>query len=292
MVGKKNVRKTERFFDNNDNPHRRRGMKRKEKHSMDLDRIKRVGIAAAYKGAEVLRSKFGNISQARKKGVIDLVTEADTFSEECILQVIRTAFPEHSILAEESGQDARDASLVWIVDPLDGTTNFAHQIGWYAISIAFAVDGEVLVGIVLNPVTGELFSATVDDGATCNNHSIRVSSVSNFSDCLLVTGFPYNIRENLEPIVTRFTRCLSAAQGIRRLGSAALDLCYVACGRFEGFWEEYLQPWDTAAGVLIAREAGAHVSDFSGRPHTLAGRETLATNGRIHEEMLKLLQLP
>ena len=259
---------------------------------MELDRIKSVGIAAAYKGADVLRSKFGNISQTRKKGVIDLVTEADTASEECILKIIRTAFPDHSILAEESGQDARDASLVWIVDPLDGTTNFAHQIGWYAISIAFAVEGKVVVGIVLNPVNGELFTATVGDGATCNNHSIRVSTVGDFSDCLLVTGFPYNVRENLEPVVTRFTRCLNAAQGIRRLGSAALDLCYVACGRFEGFWEEYLKPWDTAAGVLIAREAGAQVTDFSGRPHSLAGRETLATNGRIHEDMLKLLKLP
>ena len=259
---------------------------------MDLEKVTRVGIAAAYQAADVLRSKFGHISQARKKGAIDLVTEADTLSEECILQVIRSAFPDHSILAEESGQDTRDASLVWIVDPLDGTTNFAHQIGWYAVSIAFAVDGKVLVGVVLNPVTGELFSAAAGGGAACNHHPIRVSPVAAVSDSLLVTGFPYNIRENLEPIVTRFKRCLNAAQGIRRLGSAALDLCYVACGRFEGFWEEYLKPWDTAAGVLIAREAGAHVTDFSDRPHTLASCEILATNGRIHAELLKLLKQP
>lgn len=258
---------------------------------MDLDKITRTGITAAYQAADVLRSKFGHISQARKKSVIDLVTEADTSSEKCILQVIRAAFPDHSILAEESGQDARDGSLVWIVDPLDGTTNFAHQIGWYAVSIAFAVEGKVLVGVVLNPVTGELFTATAGSGAACNHHPIRVSSVAALSDSLLVTGFPYNIRENLDSIVTRFRRCLKAAQGIRRLGSAALDLCYVACGRFEGFWEEYLKPWDTAAGVLIAREAGAHVTDFSNRHHTLAGCETLATNGRIHEEILQLLKL-
>ena len=259
---------------------------------MDIENITRVSIAAAYKGAEVLRSKFGHISQTRKKGVIDLVTEADTSSEECILQVIRTAFPNHSILAEESGQEARDEALVWIIDPLDGTTNFAHQIGWYAVSIAFSVAGKVVVGVVLNPVTGELFTAAHGRGAKCNNHSIKVSSVSYVSDSLLASGFPYNIRENLNPIISRFKRCLNASQGIRRMGSAALDLCYVACGRFEGFWEENLKPWDTAAGVLIAREAGAHVTDFSGRPYPIEGDETLATNGRIHEEMLKLLRLP
>lgn len=258
---------------------------------MDIDNITRVGIAAAYKGAEVLRSKFGHISQARKKGVIDLVTEADTSSEECIVQIIRTAFPDHSILAEESGQDARDESLVWIVDPLDGTTNFAHEIGWYAISIAFSVEGKIMVGVVLNPVTGELFSAVAGSGATCNNHPIQVSSVSDVSDCLLATGFPYNIRQNLGPIISRFKRCLNASQGIRRLGSAALDLCHVACGRFDAFWEENLKPWDTAAGVLIAREAGAQVTDFSGRPASIEGNETLATNGQIHADMLKLLSL-
>lgn len=259
---------------------------------MDWDKIIRVGIAAAYKSAEVLRLKFGRIPHARKKGVIDLVTEADTASEENIRQVIHTAFPGHSILAEECGRDTRDEAFVWIVDPLDGTTNFAHQIDWYAISIAFSVDGTVKVGVVLNPVTGELFTAKAGDGARCNNHPIQVSAIDAMTDSLLATGFPYNIRETLEPVTTRLTRCLNAAQGIRRFGSAALDLCYIASGRMEGFWEEYLKPWDTAAGMLIAREAGALVTDFSGHASPLLTREILATNGRIHQEMLRLLKLP
>ena len=140
---------------------------------MDWDKMIRVGISAAYKGAEVLRSKFGQVPEARKKGVIDLVTEADTASEERICQIIHAAFPAHSILAEECGRDARDEAFVWIIDPLDGTTNFAHQIGWYAVSIALAVDGEVKVGVVLNPVTGELLTAKAGGGAACNNHPIR-----------------------------------------------------------------------------------------------------------------------
>ena len=258
---------------------------------MDTDHIMRVSIAAVYEGAKVLQSMFGRIGQTSKKGVIDLVTEADTASERCILKIIRSAFPDHSILAEETGQQARNESLVWIVDPLDGTTNYAHQIGWYAISIAFSVEGKTVIGVVLNPVTGELFTAAAGRGAQCNNHNLQVSSVSKVSESLLATGFPYNIRENLNPIIARFKKCLNASQGIRRIGSAALDLCHVASGRFEGFWEENLKPWDTAAGVLIAEEAGAQVTDFCGHTYTLEGKETLVTNGRIHEDMVRLLRL-
>jgi myo-inositol-1(or 4)-monophosphatase len=256
---------------------------------IDLENVKRVGIAAAYQAAEILLAKFGNIFRVRKKGAIDLVTEADTASEERILQVIRSRFPEHGILAEESGRDSVDSAWTWIIDPLDGTTNYAHRIGMYAVSIAFAVEGDVVVGIVLNPVTGELFTATAGEGAVCNERPIRVSEIPSLTDSLLVTGFPYDVREDLAPIVYRFTRCLAAAQGIRRLGSAALDLCHVACGRFEGFWEEHLKPWDTAAGMLIAREAGAEITDFSNRPYTPESGEILATNGYVHEQMLELL---
>lgn len=258
-------------------------------HRIDLENVKRVGIAAAYQAAEILQAKFGKISRVRKKGVIDLVTEADTASEERILQVIRSRFPDHGILAEESGRDTRNSACTWIIDPLDGTTNYAHRIGLYAVSIAFAVAGDVVVGIVLNPVAGELFTATAGGGAVCNERPIRVSEIPSLTDSLLVTGFPYDVREDLAPIVSRFTRCLEAAQGIRRLGSAALDLCHVACGRFEGFWEEHLKPWDTAAGMLIAREAGAKITDFSNRPYTPESREILATNGYVHQQMLELL---
>ncbi|MFZ0132066.1 MAG: inositol monophosphatase family protein [Desulfobacterales bacterium] len=258
-------------------------------HDMDMEDIKRVGIKAAYQAADILQQKFGHISRVRKKGIIDLVTEADLAAEKRILEVIRARFPDHGILAEESGREDGEKTCTWIIDPLDGTTNYAHRIGLYAVSIAFAVDNAVVVGIVLNPVTGELFTATAGRGAKCNRHPIRVSEVPTLTDSLLVTGFPYDVREDPAPFVSRFARCLAAAQGVRRLGSAALDLCHVACGRFEGFWEENLKPWDTAAGMLIAREAGARITDFSNRPYVPESREILATNGRIHDRMLALL---
>jgi myo-inositol-1(or 4)-monophosphatase len=256
---------------------------------LNLDQVQRVGIAAAYKGAEVLESFFGRISRIDKKGAIDLVTEADTGAEKRIIQTIRNTFPDHSILAEESGLTGKRSDCRWIVDPLDGTTNFAHRLDVFANSIAFAIDGEIALGIVLIPAAGELFAATRGRGATLNGRPIRVSSISEVGESLLVTGFPYNFKELLEPIMARFTRCLSAAQGVRRLGSAAIDLCYLACGRFEAFWEEHLAPWDTAAGFLIAKEAGATVTDFGDQPFTVDKQEILATNGLIHKEMLDIL---
>jgi myo-inositol-1(or 4)-monophosphatase len=258
---------------------------------MDLEHIHRVGIAAAYKGAGVLRSHLGKISQIGKKGDIDLVTEADLESEKQIISTIQKTFANHSILAEESGLKKGGSEHRWLIDPLDGTTNYAHQLPIFAISIAFALKDEILVGIVLNPVNGELFSAIRGSGAQLNGKPIRVSSTEQVSESLLVTGFPYNIRELFDMIMARYSRCLWAARGVRRLGSAALDLCYVACGRFEGFWEQGLKPWDTAAGSLVAAEAGARVTDFSNQPFRVGSKHILATNGRIHEEMLTLLRL-
>ncbi len=258
---------------------------------MDLDRVKQVGISAAYKGAEVLQSYFGNITRVNKKGAIDLVTEADLRSEEKVVSTIRAAFPDHTILAEESGLKEGTPGYSWLVDPLDGTTNFAHQVPIFCISIAFAAGDNTRVGIVLNPINGELFTATRDGGAQCNGKPIQVSSTTLISESLLVTGFPYNLREIFDQIVTRYASCLRAAQGIRRLGSAAIDLCYVACGRFEGFWEQNLKPWDTAAGSLIVAEAGGRVTDFSNQSFQVDAKEILATNGQIHDEMLSLLRL-
>ena len=258
---------------------------------MDLARVKQVGISAAYKGAEILQTYFGNITRVNKKGAIDLVTEADLRSEEKVVSTILAAFPDHTILAEESGLKEGTLECSWLIDPLDGTTNFAHQVPIFCISIAFATRDIIRTGIVLNPISGELFSATRGDGAQCNGKPIQVSSTSRISDSLLVTGFPYNLREIFNPIITRYASCLRAAQGVRRLGSAALDLCYVACGRFEGFWEQNLKPWDTAAGSLITAEAGGHVTDFSNRRFQVDAKEILATNGQIHDEMLSLLQL-
>lgn len=258
---------------------------------MDLELVKKVGFAAAYKGASVLNSSFGKISHINKKGAIDLVTEADTVSEQTIIQTIRNTFPKHTILAEESGLVEGDSNFQWIIDPLDGTTNFAHHLNMFSNSIAFALKREIVFGIVLIPAANELFSATAGNGATLNGRPIGVSSISNVSESLLVTGFPYDFKAILNPILTRFSNCLNASQGVRRIGSAAIDLCFVACGRFEGFWEERLQPWDTAAGFLIAQEAGAVVTDFSDQPFTLDKKEILATNGRIHKEMLGLMEL-
>jgi myo-inositol-1(or 4)-monophosphatase len=258
---------------------------------MDLEQIRRIGIGAAYEGGEILTGYFGNISDIQKKGAIDLVTEADYAAEKAIIETIRSRFPDHAVLAEESGLNAGTAEFQWIIDPLDGTTNYTHRLGLFCVSIAFALQGSVAVGIVLNPITGELFTAVRNAGAELNGRAIRVSDTDQLSESLLVTGFPYNFKKKFNPLMARFTRCLEASQGIRRLGSAALDLCFVACGRFDGFWEEDLHPWDTAAGMLIAMEAGARVTDFSNAPYEIQKSTILATNGRIHEEMIPLLSI-
>ncbi len=257
---------------------------------MNFDEIKHTGIAAAYKAGKIIGGYFGRFFQIRKKGAIDLVTQADLASEKLIINTIRSKFPDHMILAEESGFTKGTSKYKWIIDPLDGTTNFAHGLGIVSISIAFMAHDAIQVGIVLNPFTGELFTATKGMGANLNGSPIHVSTNSRISDSLLVTGFPYNFRDNQKKIFRRFISCLKASQGVRRLGSAALDLCFVACGRFDGFWEENLKPWDTAAGVLIAREAGAIVTDFSGADFTIDKKEILATNGKIHKKMTSLLK--
>ncbi len=258
---------------------------------MDLELVKSIGIAAAYKGGRVVSSHLGRLSTINKKGSIDLVTKADTESEKVIIETILARFPDHTILAEEGGLNDGEADYKWIVDPLDGTTNFAHQLGLFSISIAFALSEDIVFGIVFNPLTEELFVATTQEGATLNGWPIRVSSMAAVSESLLVTGFPYDFKKILNPLLKRFSSCLQASQGVRRLGSAALDLCYVACGRFDGFWEQNLKPWDTAAGQLIAVEAGAVVTDFSNNPFTIDKKEILATNGKIHGEMLGLLSV-
>jgi myo-inositol-1(or 4)-monophosphatase len=258
---------------------------------MDKDYIKRIGIKAAFESGKILKSYFGNISDIRKKGAIDLVTEADTASEEIIIGIIREAFPGHSILAEESGLDQEDEHHQWIIDPLDGTVNFAHQVPIFSISIAYAFKGTPVMGIVFNPVTGELFSAVAGEGAFLNNSPIHVSSTRVMQESLLATGFPYDHLSIFDTITDRLKNCLRAAQGIRRLGSAAIDICALACGRFDGYWEQNLHPWDTAAAVLIAAEAGAVVTDFTNNPYTIDKKEILATNGNIHAEMISLLSL-
>ena len=258
---------------------------------MDLEHVKRVGIEAIYRGAGVLRDHFGRISQINQKGAFDLITEADTESEKKIIETIRKAFPDHSILAEESGTNKGSAEYQWLIDPLDGTTNYVHQLPIFSIAIALAVHDEIMLGLVLNPMDGELYSAIAGKGAELNGKAIKVSSTASVSDSLLVTGFPYDFDKIAEPAMKRFGVCQQASQGIRRLGSAALDICYVACGRFDGFWEQNLNSWDKAAGAIIAAEAGAEITNFSGRPFSIKQKEILVTNGNIHQEMLSLLDI-
>jgi myo-inositol-1(or 4)-monophosphatase len=258
---------------------------------MDLAPCKQVAIAAAYKAAEILRFRFGNISQVQKKDAVEIVTEADIESEKEIISAIRARFPKHSILCEESGLQDANNDFRWVIDPLDGTVNFAHQVPIFCISIALTYRDDSVLGVVLNPIDGQLYTAQRGQGAYVNGRPIRVSTTTAVSDSLLVTGFPYHIDEVFEPIMTRYGKCLKASRAVRRLGSAALDICYVACGRFEGFWEQNLKPWDTAAGVLIAAEAGARVTRFSNQPYEPGDQDILVTNGYIHKEMLGLLEI-
>jgi myo-inositol-1(or 4)-monophosphatase len=258
---------------------------------MDIEEAKRVGIEAIYNGARVLRNHFGRISQIDQKGVFDLVTEADTESEKQIMETIRKEFPDHAILAEESGVNKGTAEYQWLIDPLDGTTNYVHQLPFFTIAIALAVRGNIELGLILNPMDGELYAAIAGKGATLNGKSIKVSSTASVSDSLLVTGFPYDFNEIVEPAMKRFSVCQQASQGVRRLGSAALDMCYLASGRFDGFWEQNLKPWDKAAGAVVAAEAGAVITNFSNQPFSINQKEILITNGRIHQEMLSLLNI-
>ncbi len=257
---------------------------------MDLNHLKDVAVAAAFQAGTLIRTKLGRAVRVEHKGAIDLVTEVDRQAEALILKVLRSQFSSHAILAEEGGYAQGHPDRLWIVDPLDGTTNFAHGLKSCCVSIAFAADGETQLGVILDPFAKELFVALKDRGAWLNGRPARVSAVGEIAESLLVTGFPYNVREIMARVIPRFACCLEASQGIRRLGSAALDLCYVAAGRFEGFWEENLKPWDTAAGALMVTEAGGQVTVFNNREFSPESRTVLASNGRIHDQMLKRLQ--
>ena len=223
------------------------------------------------------------------KGHANLVTIADKKSEELIIGGILSRYPSHSILAEESGATQSGAAVKWIIDPLDGTTNFAHGYPFYCVSIAVEEKGEIVCGAVYDPVREEMFSAARGAGAYRNGERLKVSNVDRLSQALLITGFPYNFRERLDTVIRQFGKFLVASQAVRRGGSAALDLCYVASGRLDGFWELYLQPWDTAAGHVILEEAGGRVTDFKGGPFSIYNKETLASNGLLHEEMRSVL---
>jgi myo-inositol-1(or 4)-monophosphatase len=227
------------------------------------------------------------------KGRANLVTIADKESEQLIIKGIRARYPNHAILAEESGEVRpiqRGETIQWIIDPLDGTTNFAHQFPFYCVSIGVEDAGERICGAVYDPCRDEMFSAARGEGAFLNGERLRVSDADTLFYSFLITGFPYNFRTRIDTVLAQFRAFLMEAQTVRRAGSAALDLCYIAAGRVDGFWELELNPWDTAAGCVIAEEAGARITDFRGNPYSVYMREILASNGRIHDAMLNVLK--
>ena len=215
----------------------------------------------------------------------------DHRAEAAVIEILETAFPDHGILTEESKGREGSGSYRWILDPLDGTTNYAHGYPFFCVSLALEKDGQIIWGIIYDPLREELFAAEAGRGATVNGKALQVSATRHIQQSFLCTGFPYDMRESSEDNLRYFSRFAKTVQAIRRDGSAALDLCYVAMGRFDGFWEMKLNPWDVAAGSLIVTEAGGRVTDFSGNHFSIHGQEILASNGLIHDEMLRVLSL-
>jgi len=274
-----------------------------------LARAAQVGRDAALAAGALLRRNYLKPHQVTLKGAIDPVTESDLKAQQLILALIFKAFPDHGILAEEKmgegglegGQGtsfpvpppktSTPSPYRWIIDPLDGTVNFAHGFPMFCVSIALEAEGNLEYGVVYDPLRDELFEGRKGQGATLNGNPIRVSRTDRLDRALLATGFPYDIRERLPGTLARLGRMLGLAQGVRRAGSAALDMCYVACGRLDGFWEEHLKPWDTAAGLLIITEAGGRITTFSGGPYDIYSLNIVATNNILHEQIVAQLQV-
>ena len=243
-----------------------------------------IAVEVAKKAGEIIISMKGKADIAEKGQNYNLVTEADTAAEKVIFDALREQFPKDTFLGEESAADADlNASRLWIVDPLDGTTNFAHGIPHYAVSIAFAREGIVQCGVICNPVSGELFSAERGAGATCNGRMISVSSAEKLSRAVIATGFYYERGPIMERTLDSLRLLYKAnIRGMRRIGSAALDLCYVACGRFDAYFEYRLSPWDFAAGMLVVEEAGGIFTDSDGNNNGLLSKGVICSNGRLH----------
>ncbi len=250
-----------------------------------------VAIEASKEAGRFLKINLGKVKNIQtKKEEINLVTEIDKETEKKIVEFIKSKFPHHSILAEESGEAKLDSGYKWIIDPLDGTTNYTHSFPVFCVSIALEHKGEVILGVIYDPNFDELFWAEKGKGAFLNGKKISVSKTDKLIKSMLATGFPYNVRENPDNCIEHFVNFLMEAQAIRRLGSAALDLAYVACGRLDGFWEVNLNPWDVAAGKIIIEEAGGKVTDFYGNKFSIYTKGIVASNGLIHEQMLEVIK--
>ncbi|MBU0485525.1 MAG: inositol monophosphatase [Proteobacteria bacterium] len=257
----------------------------------NLAAILTAATEAALTAGKVIKGLYGKPHQIRHKGAIDLVTEADVAAEEAILEVLNKAFPHFAVLAEESHSDYREIpnGPTWIIDPLDGTTNFAHGFPWFGPSIACRLNGEIVVGVIYCPMQEELFYAVAGHGAWLNDKQIKVSATDSLIKSLVATGFPYDVETTLKQVMETLGVVLPKVQDVRRAGAAALDLAYVACGRLDGFWEMNLKPWDTAAGQLLVEEAGGQVTNFKGHAFSPFVPEILASNGKIHTALARLI---
>ncbi len=253
--------------------------------------IKDTAIEAARAAGAILQERARLGFRIEHKNAVNLVTDADTQAEQAIIERIREAHPEHQILAEEQGIVVQnDSPYKWVIDPLDGTTNFAHGFPAYCVSIGVEYQGSCILGVVFDPTRQELFVGETGSGAFLNDQPIRVSQTASLNAALVVTGFGYDIRETSNNNLEQFARFALRAQGVRRMGAAALDLCYVASGRLDGYWELKLHPWDTAAGVVILEEAGGQVTDLQGNPYSIYGTGIVASNGQFHNEMVDVLR--
>ncbi len=255
-----------------------------------MDEFLELAVDAVTSAGNLLREGIDRIAWIEHKGEINLVTEMDVKSENLIKEKIQKRYPGHQILAEESEIPQSGGRFRWIIDPLDGTTNYAHGFPIFCVSVALEIEGTVEVGAVYDPMRNELFTGKREGGAMMNGKKIAVSETSELTESLLATGFPYDLRTSEANNTDNWNAMLVRAQAIRRAGSAALDLCYTAMGRFDGFWELKLFPWDVAAGTLFVREAGGQVTLLAGEPFTIYSKEVVATNGRIHKAMIEILR--
>lgn len=261
-------------------------------HKTTIEQMKSfrdIAIEIAREAGQFLKARLNSVHKIGYKGEINLVTEADRASEEMITSKINHLFPDHDILGEEFTSTKRGSDFRWIIDPLDGTNNYAHGYPVFCVSIALHRQDKIVLGVIYNPVLDEMFVAEEGKGALLNGRQIHVSSTVGLAESLLATGFPYDIRQDSQNALNYFNTMIRKARGIRRAGSAALDLAYVAAGRFDGFWELKLCPWDTAAGWLMVEEAGGIVTDLRGKEYYLDSPIILASNGKIHEEMIEAL---
>jgi myo-inositol-1(or 4)-monophosphatase len=257
----------------------------------DIAKFAVTGIEIAREAGRFLLGRMNTGFRVSHKGVVNLVTDVDLGAEELIVRRIHQAFPGHSILAEEEHSSAPKGAFTWIIDPLDGTTNYAHGFPVFSVSIGLEISGELAFGAVYNPVQDEMYEARRGAGAFCNSAPIGVSRVEALGASLLATGFPYDIQTSPQNNLENFCAFAKRAQGVRRCGSAALDFCSVASGRLDGFWELKLNPWDCAAGYLIVREAGGTVTNFRGEHGSIYAGEVVASNGWIHQQMLDVLHI-